>query len=90
VFPGSLLMHAKLELARALASEAPPAPGGAWVLSAVLDMKLRAFIPPGKILDMEARFTDRSSESSTIALETRSGERPMGSARVFMTSAPIP
>jgi len=90
VFPGSLLMHAKLELARALASEAPPAPGAAWVLSAVLDMKLRAFVPPGKILDMEARFTDRSSESSAILVETKSGERPVGSARVFLTPTAIP
>ncbi len=90
VFPGSLLMQVKLELARALASDAPPAPGAAWVLSAVLDMKLRAFIPPGKILQMEARFADRSSQTSIVALETRSGERQMGSARVLMISAPIP
>ncbi|HXG47837.1 MAG TPA: hypothetical protein VNO52_09445, partial [Methylomirabilota bacterium] len=59
VFPGSLLMHANLQLAAALAAQLPPpAAGGRWTVGFVADMKLRSFIPPGSVLALEVRLDE--------------------------------
>ena len=71
VFPGSLLMHLNLQLATTLAREIDPPPGSQWVAGTVLAMKLRSFIPPGAVLRFEARLKQRSNESASLALETR-------------------
>src|SRR5947209_13457097 len=55
VFPGSLLMQTLLELAATLAAEIPKPPQGQWMVQSILDMKLREFISPGRVLDLEAR-----------------------------------
>jgi 3-hydroxymyristoyl/3-hydroxydecanoyl-(acyl carrier protein) dehydratase len=85
VFPGSLLMHLNLQLAAALATEMTlPARGGRWGLRTVLDVKLRAFIPPGESLDIEARLDELAENSATVAVDTRNGNRVVGSARVLL------
>jgi 3-hydroxymyristoyl/3-hydroxydecanoyl-(acyl carrier protein) dehydratase len=90
VFPGSLLMHSNLELAGALASEASSAPGLAWTLREITDMKLRAFIAPGEILEIEARMAARAEESAVVKVETRNGQRTIGSARVRLSLEKLP
>jgi 3-hydroxymyristoyl/3-hydroxydecanoyl-(acyl carrier protein) dehydratase len=84
VFPGTLLMHANLHLAAALAAElagnTPPVP----VVRSVKDVKLRTFIPPGELLESEARLIESDSESPVISLETRKGKRLIGTARVCL------
>lgn len=88
VFPGSLLMHANLQLASALAAEIPPpAEGGAWRIQTITDMKLRAFIPPGETLALEARVEELTGQSALFTVETRNGKRAVGGARVQLTPA---
>lgn len=83
VFPGSLLMHSNLELAGHLVSEIAQASSGSnWRPRAISDMKLRAFIPPGELLELEARLQKSSDQSAELVVETRQGKRLLGSARV--------
>jgi 3-hydroxymyristoyl/3-hydroxydecanoyl-(acyl carrier protein) dehydratase len=83
VFPGSLLMHASLELAARFTNEIAPAPSGsAWQPRGISDMKLRSFIPPGELLELEARLEESSEREVGFLVETRRGKRLLGSARV--------
>ena len=85
VFPGSLLMETNLQLAAAMASELPtPAARDRWTILTVLDMKLRAFVAPGECLDIEARLTELSAHSATMAVETRNEKRIVGAVRVLL------
>jgi 3-hydroxyacyl-[acyl-carrier-protein] dehydratase len=87
VFPGSLLMHANLELAAHLVSEITQARAGrTWLPRAISDMKLRAFIPPGEVLELEARLEECSEHAVELLVETRRGKRLLGSARVAFVS----
>jgi 3-hydroxymyristoyl/3-hydroxydecanoyl-(acyl carrier protein) dehydratase len=91
VFPGSLLMHANLQLAAALAGELPPpAPGRRWRAHRVADMKLRAFIPPGETLALEARLDGAQNGVATLAMQTRQGKRLVGGARVELVPEGLP
>jgi 3-hydroxymyristoyl/3-hydroxydecanoyl-(acyl carrier protein) dehydratase len=91
VFPGTLLMHNNLQLAAWLAAELPPpAAGGAWSIRTVSDVKLRAFIPPGDTLELEARPAQTAPDAVVIALETRKGGRIVGGARVGLAPANQP
>jgi len=86
VFPGTLLMHANLQLASALAKELPGAVNGAsWVLRKVSDVKLRAFTPPGESLEIEARVDEQNENSVRIFVQTRKGKRVVGGARVLFS-----
>ena len=87
VFPGTLLMHANLLLAGALASELPlPTAGSAWTIRSVQDVKLRAFTPPGELLESEVKVTEGTAETPVLSLETRKGKRLIGSARVNLAA----
>ena len=87
VFPGSLLMHANLELAAHLMTDIALAPDGrTWRPGAISDMKLRAFIPPGEVLELEARLKECSEHKAELLVETRRGKRLVGSARVTFVS----
>ncbi len=86
VFPGTLLMNACLELAALLAQElAAPAGGGAWALRGVADVKLRAFTPPGEVLEIEAQLNQLSPDTVTVNVAIRKGRRIVGGARVRLT-----
>jgi len=74
VFPGSLLMHMKLQLGAMLASEIPSPETGRWVPGTIRDMKLRAFIPPGTTLPLEARLKQRLPDSASLTFETRTSK----------------
>jgi 3-hydroxyacyl-[acyl-carrier-protein] dehydratase len=80
LFPGSLLMHLKIQLGAALAAEMSPPPTGSWVPDTIRDMKLRSFIGPGATLRLEARLKQPSSESATLALETRTDKELVATA----------
>jgi 3-hydroxymyristoyl/3-hydroxydecanoyl-(acyl carrier protein) dehydratase len=82
VFPGSLLMHTNLQLAAMLLGEAGSPAAGSWTPRRISDMKLRAFIPPGETLEVEARVEELSPESAELFVATRQGKRLAGSARV--------
>jgi 3-hydroxyacyl-[acyl-carrier-protein] dehydratase len=93
VFPGSLLMHANLELASQLVRELPsPAAGlvGAWQPRRVSDMKLRAFIPPGEILELEARLEANPPSAVELFVETRRGKRLLGNGRLLFVKEGSP
>jgi 3-hydroxymyristoyl/3-hydroxydecanoyl-(acyl carrier protein) dehydratase len=81
VFPGSLLLHVNLELVAALAAELPPS---RWCLREVSDVKLRAFMPPGERLHLEARLMVLAGDTAQLVVETRLGKRLIGGARVTL------
>ncbi len=90
VFPGTLLMNLNLQLAASLAAEIPAAaPGATWQLRTVSDVKLRAFTPPGEVLECEARVTECSDRSAVIAVETRKGKRNVGGAKVLLSAGEL-
>lgn len=90
VFPGSLLMHSQLELAGALAAEIAPPAAGTWSLREIIDMKLRSFIPPGALLEMEVKLVDRKETSILLSLESRREQRLVGAARVLLSTEVMP
>ena len=83
VFPGTLLMNAKLEVVAALAAQWPaPAGGRKWTPRRVTDMKIRTFTPPGETVAIEARLHQLSPEAATVTVETRNGQRAISAVRV--------
>ena len=87
IFPGSLLVDAKLHLTALLAAEIPPpAEGGTWHVGEVFDVKLRTFIPPGATLELEAKLSERSHAHAIVGIETRSGGKLVGSARAALST----
>ena len=80
VFPGTLLMHANLRLAAALATEVPTR--GGWRMRSVSDVKLRAFTPPGEVLEIEVKVGDSTDAALEIIVATRNGKRLVCRARV--------
>lgn len=88
VFPGTLLMRSKLQLVAALAAEIPlPAGAGAWALKSIKDMKLRAFIEPGELLELQARVAEVPGDTATISVESRRGKRLAGAASVTLVGS---
>ena len=86
VFPGSLLMHYQLQLAAALAAEIPPPNGTPWSLQAISDLKLRSFIPPGSLLELEVKRLGGTGQTAELALEGRREQRLVGAARVLLSA----
>jgi 3-hydroxymyristoyl/3-hydroxydecanoyl-(acyl carrier protein) dehydratase len=84
VFPGSLLMHLSLQLGAMLVNELPPPASGRWGDWTILDMKLRSFIPPGTVLELDARLKPRSEASTMLALEARTGRDLLATARLVL------
>ncbi|MBU6300293.1 MAG: hypothetical protein KGS60_01965 [Verrucomicrobia bacterium] len=85
VFPGTLLMNMNLKLVDALAGSIPPETGR-WAARAVCDMKLRAFIPPGSGLDLEAKVLEHSAAALLVSVQTKAGGRLQGAARVELAA----
>jgi hypothetical protein len=46
---------------------------------------LRAFTPPGEVLEIEARLHQLSPEAANVKVEIRKGKRVVGGARVRLT-----
>jgi 3-hydroxymyristoyl/3-hydroxydecanoyl-(acyl carrier protein) dehydratase len=82
VFPGTLLMHCNLQTAALLAAEVPATDGTAWVPRVVSDVKLRAFITPGEMVNLEAKRTGCSGTGLSVVVESRIKQRLIGSADI--------
>jgi 3-hydroxymyristoyl/3-hydroxydecanoyl-(acyl carrier protein) dehydratase len=82
VFPGTLLVHANLQTAGRLASSIPAGEGRTWIPRVVSDVKLRTFIPPGERLGLTARLLERTGATLVVAVESRSNQRLVGSAKI--------
>jgi hypothetical protein len=54
------------------------------VPEAILDMKLRSFIPPGATLRLEAKLKQGSPDSARLALETRSAGEVVATAGLVL------
>lgn len=90
VFPGTLLMQSKLCLVSQLAAQLPaPAGVGKWKLQNVSGMKLRAFIPPGDALQLEAKLVQLEGQSVTVSVDSRRNGKLAGSATVMLSWLPI-
>jgi 3-hydroxymyristoyl/3-hydroxydecanoyl-(acyl carrier protein) dehydratase len=86
VFPGTLLMHAHLQIAALLVAEVPCRGGAEWIPRVVSDVKLRTFIAPGEALNLEAKRTGHSGGSLIMAVESRNNQRLVGSAEIEFVS----
>ncbi len=83
VLPGTLLTDVNLGLATELMNRtAPPPEGSRWLPKEVLDVKLRAFIPPGATLELIARKTDSSDRTAKIVMQIHQDGKRIGSCRV--------
>ena len=90
VFPGSLLMHANLQLAAILARELPaPAPGH-WLPASVHDMKLRSFTAPGTVLHLKATAKQLARDLAVLTLETRASGTLIATASVSLKPGNVP
>jgi 3-hydroxymyristoyl/3-hydroxydecanoyl-(acyl carrier protein) dehydratase len=87
VFPASLLMHLNLQLGAALAKEMAPPAEERWVVSAIRDMKLRSFTPPGASLRLEARLN--SGDGASVSLETRNNNEIIATALLVLKTQRI-
>jgi hypothetical protein len=63
---------------------APPAAGSRWIPREVLDVKLRAFTPPGETLELVARRKNATEETATVAIQVRMEGKRIGTCRVNM------
>jgi 3-hydroxymyristoyl/3-hydroxydecanoyl-(acyl carrier protein) dehydratase len=85
VFPGSLLLDAKLRLAVKLAGPLLAPVPGAPPRSQVSKAKLRAFLPPGQTVELEASLLpDAGPRGATVAVATRANGKQVASARVSL------
>jgi 3-hydroxymyristoyl/3-hydroxydecanoyl-(acyl carrier protein) dehydratase len=84
VFPASLLMHLNLQLGASLAKEMTPPAEGTWIVSAIRDMKLRSFTPPGASLRLEARSSQNSGDGASVSLETRNNNEIIATALLVL------
>lgn len=83
VFPGTLLMDAKLRFVEKLAETL--AGGGNWKADGMSDVKLRAFMPPGESLGLQAEVEEIEGDKATIFVQSRRGKRRNSGARVQLS-----
>jgi 3-hydroxymyristoyl/3-hydroxydecanoyl-(acyl carrier protein) dehydratase len=83
VFPGTLLNDAMLRLAARLVRGARgDAAAAALPPSRISNVKLRAFIPPGEILELRAIREEAGDREPLLALSARMGGKTIAGARV--------
>jgi len=83
VFPGTLLMEAQLGFVAAFAEGFPG--GGVWRATGTRDVKLRAFMPPGDVLQLSAELEEFSGDKALVLVQSRRGRKLNSSARVELT-----
>lgn len=82
VFPGTLLMRVNLMLVEELAATFPG--DGSWRATGMKDVKLRAFMPPGEILTLQAEVEEIGQDKAVIYVQSRRGKRRNSGARVLL------
>ncbi|MDF1858600.1 MAG: hypothetical protein P1U87_00220 [Verrucomicrobiales bacterium] len=83
VFPGTLLMNLNLQFVSSLAETLPG--GGNWKATGMSDVKLRAFMPPGEELSLQAQVEEIEGDKATIFVQSRKGKRRNSGARVLLS-----
>jgi len=83
VFPGTLLLDTQIGLAVRLAGEAAPL-RNAGILAPVRvsDVKMRAFISPGQILEIRLEIQSVTPAGATVSLVARANGKPVSTGRV--------
>jgi 3-hydroxymyristoyl/3-hydroxydecanoyl-(acyl carrier protein) dehydratase len=86
VFPGSLLLDAKMRLAAEFAGRIQaPVQSTPPVTSQMSDVKLRAFLPPGQTVELEARMQSGGrGQDTTLLVAGRANGKPVAGARVTL------
>lgn len=85
VYPGTLLLDALAVLALPLARAALP--GRAPVLREVRDVKIRAFTPPGAVLDCSAELSGHDDAGARLKLAARGADgKAVASARLLVAA----
>ncbi len=86
VFPGSLLLDAKVRLAVQFARRIlPPVESTPLVHSHMSDVKLRAFLSPGQTVELEGRLLPEAGpRGATVAVSARANGKQVGGARVTL------
>lgn len=83
VFPGTLLMTVNLAFVQELADTLPGK--GRWQAEGMKDVKLRAFMPPGETLTLQANVEEIEQDKAVIYVQSRKGKRRNSGARVLLS-----
>jgi 3-hydroxyacyl-[acyl-carrier-protein] dehydratase len=81
VLPGALLLEALLGLACRFAGEVLGRPAARLAPVRVTHVKLRAFIPPGAIVELRVDLLVRTAHGATVSLDARVAGRPVATGR---------
>lgn len=83
IFPGTLLLHAQVQLALRIALEAiDPSKSTLLRPTRISNVKLRSFVDPGTALEMSAEVIATSPDSVTLALGAEAGGQRVSTARM--------
>lgn len=83
VFPATLLLDAQIGLAMGVAAEAPRWPAGTVPApSRMTHVKMRSFIPPGAVLDIDAELAPDGHDTATLRLAARMDGKNAATARL--------
>lgn len=83
VFPATLLLDSQIGLALGLAREATHWPAGRKPVPArMTHVKMRAFMPPGATLEMDAQLSPTGPDTATIKLAARLDGKTAATARL--------
>ena len=83
VFPATLLLDAQIGLAVAVAAEAAHWPAGTVPAPArMTHVKMRSFIPPGAVLDIDAELAPDGDDKATLRLVARMDGKTAATARL--------
>lgn len=91
VFPATLLLDAKIGFAMNIANEATHWPPGTKLApSRMTHVKMRAFIPPGAELQVDAELARVDDSSAIIRLGTHMDGKSVATARLEVIAGPSP
>ena len=87
VYPATLLLDHQLELGRRLVAEpGDTAAACRGTISRVADAKMRAFVHPGQVVDLDAELTASADGAARLALTASAAGRRVSSARADVRS----
>ncbi len=83
VFPGTLLLDTQMRLALRLAADVlRPGPRACLQPHRAADIKLRSFIFPGQVVELQAETLSQSSDTVTVAVAARVERKQVSTGRV--------
>lgn len=90
VFPATLLLDAQIGLAMRLANSADVFAGTGVHPTRMTNVKVRAFMAPGDVLDLATELTPIDERSARIALTARANGKVAATARLDVAAGPSP